>query len=68
MRKNRLKELRLEHGLSLVQLAEQSGIPHATCIKVEKDEENALKATVETYIKFAEFYGVSLTLLVIAIN
>ena len=64
MRKNRLKELRLERGLSLVQLAEQSGIPHATCIKVEKNEENALKATVETYIKFAEFYGVSLDYIV----
>ena len=30
MRKNRLKELRLERGLSLVQLAEQSGIPHVS--------------------------------------
>lgn len=60
MRKNRLKELRLTRGLSLVQLAEQSGISHATCIKVEKDEENALRANVETYIKFAEFYGVSI--------
>lgn len=60
MRKNRLKELRLARGLSLAQLAEQSGISHATCIKVEKDEENALRANIETYIKFAEFYGVSI--------
>ncbi len=54
--KNRLKELREEHGLSQEKLAEMSGISRTTLSKIENNEE--VNVNTRTIAKLAEVFNV----------
>ena len=54
--KNRLKELRDQHGMSQEKLAELSGISRATLSKIENNEE--VNVNTRTIAKLADVFGV----------
>lgn len=56
MIKNRLKELRIERGISQEELAEKSGISRTTLSKIENDEE--ANVNTRTIAKLAEIFEV----------
>lgn len=56
MIKNRLKELRMERGISQEDLAEKSGISRTTLSKIENDEE--ANVNTRTIAKLAEIFDV----------
>ena len=56
MIKNRLKELRIERGISQEELAEKSGISRTTLSKIENNEEAAVNT--RTIAKLAEVFDV----------
>lgn len=56
MIKNRLKELRIERGISQEELAEKSGISRTTLSKIENNEEAVVNT--RTIAKLAEVFGV----------
>lgn len=55
MVKNRLKEIRIERGLSQEELAEKSGISRATISKIENNEEASI--STKTIAKLSEVLG-----------
>ncbi len=57
MIKNRLKEFRIERGISQEELAEQSGISRATLSKIENNEEAVVNT--RTIAKLADVFGVN---------
>lgn len=56
MVKNRLKEFRVERGISQEKLAEMSGISRATLSKIENNEET--NVNTRTMVKLADIFGV----------
>lgn len=56
MIKNRLKELRLERGISQEELVKLSGISRTTLSKIENNEE--VNVNTRTIAKLAEVFGV----------
>lgn len=56
MIKNRLKEFRLESGMSQEELSEKSGISRTTLSKIENNEEATV--STRTVAKLAEVFGV----------
>ena len=56
MIKNRLKEMRVERGMSQEELSEKSGISRATISKIENDEKAAVNT--KTIFKLADVLGV----------
>ncbi len=56
MIKNRLKDFRIERGLSQEELAEKSGISRTTLSKIENNEEAAVNT--RTIAKLAEVFNV----------
>lgn len=55
---NRLKELRKKAGWSQQKLAEKSGLSYNTITKIEQGA--ATKPTIQTIIRIADAFGVSL--------
>lgn len=56
MIKNRLKELRIERGISQDELSNRSGLSRQTISKIENDEEAVV--TTVTMAKLSEVFGV----------
>lgn len=56
MIKNRLKELRIERGISQEELAEKSGISRTTLSKIENNEE--VNVNTRTIAKIADAFNV----------
>jgi len=59
---NRLKELRKKSGWSQQKLAEEAGVSYNTITKIEQGA--ATMPTIQTMIKIADAFGVSLDELV----
>ena len=55
--RNKLKAIRVEHGMTQVELAEKTGLSRATICKIENDE-NAIINT-RTMAKICEVFGKS---------
>ena len=57
MKRNRLREIRMEHGMSQEELAEKAGMSRTTISKIENDEE--ANVNTRTVAKIAEVFGVN---------
>ncbi|WP_145517306.1 helix-turn-helix transcriptional regulator [Streptococcus salivarius] len=57
----KIKELRLEHGLTKVQLAKELGVNKRTILRWEQD---MMSMSLKNAVKVAEFFGISLDELV----
>lgn len=55
----RLREVRIERGMSQTELAKKSGVARATIWKLETD--TAADTTTKTLLRLAEALGVSVT-------
>jgi len=56
MTKNRLKQLREEHGISQVELAKRTKLSRATISKLENNER--VNVNTQTLAKIADVFGV----------
>lgn len=56
MAKNRLKQLREEHGISQVELAKRTKLSRATISKLENNEQ--VNVNTQTLAKIADVFGV----------
>ena len=57
----KIKDLRLERGLTKVQLAKELGVNKRTILRWEKD---MMSMSLKNAVKVAEFFGISLDELV----
>ncbi len=57
MKRNRLREIRMERGMSQEELAEKAGMSRTTISKIENDEE--ANVNTRTVAKIAEVFGVN---------
>lgn len=53
----KIKELRIERGLTKVQLAKELGVNKRTILRWEKD---AMSMTLKNAVEVAKFFGISL--------
>jgi transcriptional regulator with XRE-family HTH domain len=58
--RNRIKEIRKEHGLTLDSLASKSGLNKLTILRAEKQDVNNSKMRVDTFLTIATSMGVTL--------